>query len=467
MLSFVSKYATAAHLALMTVAPLFLFPFCSEGEIAKVLLWLSLLGAVWIVMSPSVKGDERPHDARLRFVSEVLVDPLFWFSLFLVAYSAIRALNGGVAFAYDAENYTWSLSLPTAEILPGCVDGVGFLPFSMTIALLVVLQGFRHALDRSAVIGYLVSTSVLSALSAIVVVAAMSYGNKAALSLADCIYLAPSFIGTAYGIYFIDGITALFCCIEAKMVAAELLTAVSMAATALGLAIFSPPLTLAVFSVAFVVAVMLSFALGGRALAGAGSLRCTLAVLISMFAAVSPFLFCDAPSALSSRCDDILAFSIIPSGFVEARRALSDIALRVWKDNPWLGTGLGSFVLDIKFLATSAEWAVISPLQTASTCGWWQLLAERGIIGVLMLAITGGFLVWTYVRRLVQSFSPDRFRSVHCLGPLIWLVLIVLAFADCSFLRVDVLLAGAVAMALSTAALPDDRRAGSNAKEVK
>jgi len=50
---------------------------------------------------------------------------------------------------------------------------------------------------------------------------------------------------------------------------------------------------------------------------------------------------------------------------------------------------------------------------------------------------------------------------------LILLVLVALAFVDCSFLRVDVLLAAAAAMALSTAALPEDRRAGSNAKEVK
>lgn len=467
MLTFVSKYATAAHLALLTVAPLFLFPFCSEGEIAKVLLWLSVLGTVWIVMSPSVKGDERPHNARLRFISEVLADPLFWFSLFLVIISAIRALNGGVAFAYDAENYTWALSLPKAEILPGCVDGAGFLPFSMSIVLLIVLQGFRHALDRNAVIGYLVSASVLSGLSAIVIVATMSYGNKAVLSLADCSYLVPTFVGTAYGIHFIGGIAALFCCIEAKMVAAELLTAVSMSATALGLAIFSPPITLVVFVVAFVVVVILSFALGGRALAGAGSLRCMLAILISVFAAVSPFLLCDPSSALSARCDDILAYTVLPAGFAESYRALSDIALRVWKTNPWLGTGLGSFMLDIKFLATPADWSVISPLQTASICGWWQLLAERGIIGALMFAITGGFLVWSYVRRLLLSFSRDRFRSVHCLGPLILLVLVALAFVDCSFLRVDVLLAAAAAMALSTAALPEDRRAGSNAKEVK
>ena len=451
----------------MTVAPLFLFPFCGEGEIAKALLWLSLLGAIWIVMSPSVKGDESPHDARLRFAFEVFVDPLFWFSLFLVVFAAIRALNGGVAFAYNAENYTWSLTLPTAEILPGCVDGAGFLPFSMSVALLVVFQGFRHALDRSAVMAYLVSTTVLSGLSALVLMVALSYGNKAVLSLADCSYLVPSFIGTAYGIHFLGGLAALFFFTETNMVAVEFLVLLSLTATALGLAVFSPPLTLAVLAVAFVVVVALSFALTGKALAGVRSLRCALAVLVLLVAAGSPFVFCDASSAISARCDDIMAFRVLPAGFANVRSVLSDIALRVWKNNPWLGSGLGSFMLDIKFHATSADWAVLSPMQTASTCGWWQLLAERGILGALMLAITCGFLAWAYVRRLVLSFSLDSFRSLYCLGPIVMLVLTALAFFDCSFLRVDVLLAAAAAMALSTAAMPEERCADPNAKEVK
>ena len=467
MLSFVSKYATAAHLALMTVAPLFLFPFYGEGEIAKVLLWLSLLGAVWVVMSPSVKDGELPHTARTRFISEVVADPLFWFSVVLVAFAAIRALNGGVAFAYNAETYTWSLTLPKAEILPGCVDGAGFLPFSMSVALLVLLQGFRHALDRSAVLMYLVSTTVLSGLSALVLIALISYGSKDVLSLADCSYLVPSFVGTAYGIHFLGGLAVLFCFIEFNMVVMELLMVISLVATAVVLTIFSPPLTLAVIAVTFIVVVVLSFVLIGRALAGACSLRCTLAVLILLFAVVSPFLFVGATAALPARRDAILALQFLPAGFADARSVLSDIAFRVWKSHPWLGSGLGSFPLDIKFLATPENWSVISPLQTASTCGWWQLFAERGIIGTLMLVITCGFLVWAYVRKLVLSFSVRRFRSVHFIGPLVMFSLIALAFVDCSFLRVDVLLAAAAAMALSTAAMPEDRRAGSNAKEVK
>lgn len=451
----------------MTVAPLFLFPFCGEEVIAKVLLWLSLLGAVWIVMSPSVKGDERPHDARMRFAYEVIRDPLFWAGLVLVAFAGVRSLNGGVALVYDAETYSWSLSLPTVEILPGCVDGAGTLPFSMSVALLVLLQGFRHALDRRAVVGYLVSASVLAGFSAMVAVAAMSYGSKSVLSLVECSYHTPYFIGTAYGIHFICGFAALFCCVEEKMVAAELLTVVSLVAMVLGLVLFSPPATLAVFALAFIVVALLSFVLHRKDVSGAGSLRCMLAVALILLSAVSPFFLCDESQAMVDRRAAIIAVKMLPDGFMATRRALSGIALNVWKENPWLGSGLGSFLLDIKYFATPESWSVISPLQTSATFGWWQLLAERGILGLLMLAMTCGFLIFTYVRRLVLSFEAAHFRSVHILGPLVFLVLAAMAFVDCSFLRVDVLLAGAAAMSLSAAALPEARRADSNAKGVK
>ena len=466
-LTFVSTYATAAHLALLTVAPLFLFPFCGEEVIATVLLWLSLLGAVWIVMSPSVKGDERPHDARSRFVREVVRDPLFWASLVLVVFAGVRSLNGGVAFAYDAETYSWGLSGPSVAIFPGCVSGAGFLPFSMCVALLVLLQGFRHALDRRAVVGYLVSASVLAGFSAIVAIAAISYDSKSVLSLVECSYLSPSFIGTAYGIHLLCAVSALFCCVEEKMVAAELMTVVSMVAVSVGLVMFSPVLTFSVFALAWLLVTVLSFSMHRRAVSGAGSLRCALAVALVAAAAVAPFLLFDKTSALADRRDAILAAKFLPDGFMAARAALSDIALKVWKANPWLGSGLGSFLLDIKFFATPENWAVISPLQNSATFGWWQLLAERGILGLLAITIVCGFLAFTFVRRVVSSFSSRGFRSVHVLGPLVFAVLSALAFFDCSFLRVDVLLTGAAVMALSSAALPEAGGAKSSAKEVK
>ena len=64
----IAKYGTAAHLALLAAAPLFLFPFLPDEAIATVLLFLSLPAAVWTLMEPSVLDGEKLHTARERAV---------------------------------------------------------------------------------------------------------------------------------------------------------------------------------------------------------------------------------------------------------------------------------------------------------------------------------------------------------------------------------------------------------------
>ena len=461
MLTFVAKYATAAHLALLTVAPLFLFPFCGEGEIAKVLLWLSLLCAAWIIMAPSIIFDERPHDARVRFVEEVLCDPLFWFSLMLVLIAGVRALNGGVGFAYDAESVEWTLRNPVIEILPGCVDGAGFLPFATSVALSVLLIAFRHALDREAVMSFIMWVAIFAGISAVVAIVAFTRGHSGIASMVKCDYKNPSFIGVAYGIHLIAGITALFHYVETRQVICEMLMAVSLILATLGFAVFSPSLTLVSFAGAYLAIVAICFVLHGREIAGAGSFRCTILVLAIAFVAVAPFMLYANTFGITSRGEDILALQLLPNGFGEARAVLSGIALKVWGSGPWLGSGLGSFPLDMRFVATPQDWTVISPLQKASLNGWWQLLVERGVVGVLMFVTTIGFMVWTYVSSMMSKRNRYYLRGVNCVGPLIAIVLFGLAFVDCSLLRTDVLLAGGAALALSAAAFPAQRRANS------
>ena len=84
MQKFISKYALAAHLALLAVAPLFLSPLVGEGTVATVLLWLSPLAAAWVLLEPSRRADEMLHDARVRVASLIASDPLFWFLLLAV-----------------------------------------------------------------------------------------------------------------------------------------------------------------------------------------------------------------------------------------------------------------------------------------------------------------------------------------------------------------------------------------------
>ena len=193
----ISKYGLAAHLALLAVAPLFLFPFCGAVWTARVLLWLSFLAFVWTLVEPSRRQGEMLHDARLRVFLSVFRDPLFWFSLFLSLVAFVRWLNGGVAMAYDAENAVWSLHAPALAFLPGSVSGSGYLPFAATLAATVLMQGCRHALGRSARGAFLFIASFLAGVASVSAIVAAAggmkvakHGNRAASSLsgtADCL----------------------------------------------------------------------------------------------------------------------------------------------------------------------------------------------------------------------------------------------------------------------------------------
>ena len=455
----VSNYAAAAHLALMAVAPLFLYPYASADATAVVLLWLSLAGAVWIVMAPSRISGESAHAARSRFVSEVLRDPLFWICLILVAFSGIRALNDGVAAVYDAETMKWSLSPPPAPLLPGCVKGEGFLPFAACVALLVAFMGARHALGGAATYTFFFCSSVLSGLAGLVSVFALMYGHEGVVGLAQASYRDPSFVGAAYGVSMLGGVVATFACVMEKWMRAEPLALFGMTGTGLGLVLFSPPATITVFALAFVLFAFTSFMIQHKMFEGSGFLRCALAVAISIVLPALYFMSFDDPSPIAAKQSLFASLKLFPEGFAESRKALSAIALKVWKAGPWLGSGAGSFPLDVRFNATPADWAVIGPVQAGVPNGWWRLLAERGVLGALMFALPLGFLAWTYFSGVVRSFGMFRWQPVHCLAPFTAAALVACAFVDASFMRADVLLAAGAALALSGDAFPGGQSA--------
>lgn len=465
MLTFVSKYATAAHLALLTVAPLFLFPLLGEGEVAKVLLWLSLLALVWIVMAPTPRRGEYPHNARARFAEDVVFDPFSWFLAFLLLFCAVRALNGGIMLWYDVEMLTWSVKPAVAEILPGCVDGAGFLPFSTAVALVVVLLGLKHSLDGETCMVYLSLASLLAGVSAVVAWCLMAGDVPYMEKFVKCEYYSASFLGTAYGIHMICGLVALFSCAERKWGLFEFFAALGTIACAAGLVMFSPPATMLVFGVVFVVMVAVSFLLCARILSSVACLRCTVAVIVSMFAVLGVFFLADPGSALYAKREALNGFVLFPEGFWRARAALSASALSAWKHGPWLGSGLGSFSFDMRVADSAADWSVVSPLQQSALNGWWQLLVERGVVGVLVFAIVLGFMMWSYTSRLVFTLRVCRWRSVHILGIVLMLALTALTFIDCSFMRTDVLLAFTAAFAVSAAAFPAERLAALKRKK--
>lgn len=455
MQQFLAKYGLAAHLALLAVAPLFLFPFCSDAAVATTLLWLTLLAAVWCFLAPSVRRGEHLHMARARVLSSAARDPLFWVSLALAVFAGGRALNDGVRMAYDAEKATWGLAVTAFPYYPGCTDGAGFLPFAVLLALVAVFVATRQALGRSARLAFLLMAAAGAGLAAVVLLVAAHAGQVACVRLMAFPNTNASFVGVAFGLHLLGGVAALLAAFERKWASATLLAPLSVGGTALGAFAFAPPAFAALAGVAGLAVFGLSFVVALRNLRKQAEFR--LLVVFALALAVGGLLvgFLMPEAALSARLDAFARREIFPEGFLAVRRTLSDLALRAWQSAPWIGTGLGSFGLDIRFHARAADWSVIPRGQAAVPNGGWLLLAERGIVGAALFALPLGFLVFTYVRRLVAWAKNVCLPHPACLlAPLVLVLVGLDACVGCSFLRADVLLVACAELAVAAKSFP-------------
>ena len=142
--------------------------------------------------------------------------------------------------------------------------------------------------------------------------------------------------------------------------------------------------------------------------------------------------------------------------FKAVHETLSRISLRIWKQSPWLGFGLGSFPIDLRFNALFADWSVVSSFQKAPLSGYWLLLTERGVLGAFFLAVPLVLFVITYIRRLIFGLK----RLPH---PLAWGTPLILAVAalemltDCSFLAPSAMLPMLALLSLSANAFPKEK----------
>ena len=87
-----------------------------------------------------------------------------------------------------------------------------------------------------------------------------------------------------------------------------------------------------------------------------------------------------------------------------------------------------------------------------------DLLAERGIVGSLVLAVVLGFLLFRYARRLAGARGRSVFVPGAAVGVLALAALAAEAFMDASFLRPEVLVAAAAFLSVSASSFPPARK---------
>ena len=451
----IAKYGLAAHLALLAVAPLFLFPFCDVASIARVLVWLTLPATLWTVLEPSIRGGEQLHDARRRVVRAIFRDPLFWASLVLVAFTGFRALNTGIALSYDAEASVWQISAPPFPILPGVVGASGDLPFAAALACSVLMQACRHSLGRSARMAYLLLSSTLSGLAAVLALVAAYYGCPGAIAAFACGEDVFSFVGLAFGIQLIGGMVALVAVFEQRWNLSFLLLTLSLGGNGAGLFAFSSPVLAAALATGALLMLGYAFAYSIRALNRSGEFRLLVVAGISLTlgglltAAILP------EAVLGERLAAFKALRFIPESFWTTRETLSAVAFKSWLSHIWIGTGLASFPLDFRFNAPQDAWRLFPRGVKMLSNGWLLMLCEQGIVGTVFFILPFGFLLFTYVRRLVGGVRAWEMPHPACfIAPLALLLFVAVGFFDCSLLRVEVLMATCALLAVSAASFP-------------
>ena len=449
----ISKYALAAHLSILATAPLFLFPFFGDAEVAKVLLWLSLSAFVWMVMEPSRREGERMHDARRRFSREFLKDPLMWFSALWCVIAAVRWCNSGVSMAYDAELSAWSLKAPAMMFFPGSAEDCGRLPFAAIVAFTVLMQGLRHALGASARMAFLFTMSLLAGIASAVAVV-MAFFGSSILEQMKCPSLIPSYVGVSFGLAMLAGLVSMVAAFERRWHRIMLLFVFAVGGCAMGLVCFSPVYMTVVFTGALLLLLLYSMFYSMKNLSGSGEFKLLVVFSVSLCAGLALVYLMVPPAMVSEKLAQLLEWNVFTEKFWAERDVLSAIAMKMWFSNPWIGTGLGSYPMALDFFAADADWQIISSSQSMPLHGWWHVAAERGIAGAIMLAVPFLFLLFTYAIRLIGGISARLPHPACLLCPVVLVAGALLMFVDSSLLRPEALLIFSALMAVSASSFP-------------
>ena len=410
-----------------------------------------------MLMAPSRIGTEYLREARRRVIREIFTDPLFWLLLLVIAYAAIQCGNGGIALQYDAEATKWMIASPDMELLPGSVNGFGFSEFALTIALVVVLQGCRHAMGLSARMSFCVVATLFAGCGALVLAVALGTGSSDVLALAACNTIHPAYLGSAFGIYLSLGVIALLAVFERKWFLMVLPMMLAIGGCMAGLFLFAPVFAQMMFGAALVLTLAYTFFYARRTMSHAGEFRYLVVFFLSVVVGGLVVLLTFPEKDLQARLAEWTAGKLLGSETVELRSTLDSLSFGIWKSDPWLGKGLGSFPLTLKFCATDSDWMLIPPEQMAPLNGYWQLLTERGIVGAVFVTCPLVFLLWTYGSRAAKGLLVRLPHPLCWVGPLILSAALTEMAFDVSYTLPGVMLAVAATVSLSAGSFPKEK----------
>ena len=422
---FLSKYGVSVHLAVLAALPLALTPFLTAAKLGSVVLWLSLLAAVWLFTEPSLRWGEHISTSRTRLRREMFQDPFLWFFIFVVIYAFLRWLNVGITTAYDAEQAVWFVRDPVWPGFPASMGESGFLPFCVSIATALVVVGLRNAVGASARIVFGVTGSFIAGLGglaasvcACVQVSSFVEATKAGLEVAP-------FWATSFGVWLVVAVSSGTTAEARKWPFARVPFCLGIAGNLAALVFFAPPLVAMAWVVLAGLALIFSLSIT-RKTSSSGAV--TRSMVLALFGISIPAILIMAfmPKAFMemkvANLSPSVVFSEAFNGLVET---ITRISKKIWLTHPWFGVGEGAFALHVPLFAEKADWAVLPLEAECATNGYVMLLAERGIVGILLIVMGLGLQFATYVQRLIGGIRfhkrlGEGGRFVFSVPPVAW-----------------------------------------------
>ncbi|MBR1588640.1 MAG: hypothetical protein IJ658_09985 [Kiritimatiellae bacterium] len=434
----ITKYGLATHLALLASLPFALHPFLSGRGLGITTLWLSGIALLWLLVEPSILAGERLSGARARVRREIACDPLFWCFLVVIAFAAMRWLNSGIALRYDAEQAVWAVAPPAVDMLPASAGDAGFVPFAVVVGIAVLSLGLLHGLGLAARVSFGMTAGFFFGVAGLVCAGSACLGNETFVQLAQMGFLprppvAPvPFYGTSFGLALLLSLVAGLQAEGRKWSASRLFFCVAVAGNLAGLLFFTPPILAIGYLAATSLFMVFAFVHLSRH-GSPGGVAYSLTMIVFGSALAICLLFAMAPdNVVKAKTEGVDFAAAFPDAYRQVSSLLNGLGRSMWNQSPWRGAGVGAFNLQAQFLAEKADWELLAPGVSSALNGYWTVLAERGILGCMLLAGIGCMLVFEWGRSLVRAVAIVRAREdadifIFACTPMAWVAMLALA----------------------------------------
>lgn len=374
-------------------------------------------------MAPVKRGEERSPDARGRFLHDSATDPFLWVAVAVLLYSAVTALNSGVALSYDPESRLWRLALPTVKALPGGVAGLGGACFTSSLLVLVLYPAAVYSLDHRQVVYFAVLASLVAVLDAV-----FAYASGIGIKGDSAV---------AYGLWGLAAeVSALSAEVSRRRIK-EMLSALALAGCLAAMMLSGKSVEFWIFSAAVLLLSLVFVAFRCRELGWSGIVRMFLVLMVSFGIAAALFHW---------RSGEWTSLAPVWANDVDA--IFNRFAISAWQASPWAGSGVGSFPLVVKIAATPEDWVQLGAMPDFYSNGWRALLVERGMIGVLVFVTSLGAMLFSWFRYAWRRGLEDFSAAVPLL-PLALAAVSTVMFFDSSAMQPEAIVALASVAAFS------------------